>query len=108
MTGDGIDEDELLNVAVDAGADDMNDTDGGFEIITDPSLVSSVAKAVKDAGYVVSAAEVTMEPKTTIPVKTKEEAEKMLNMVDRFEESDDVQNVYSNFEIPDEILAALG
>jgi YebC/PmpR family DNA-binding regulatory protein len=108
VTGDGIDEDELLSVAIEAGADDMNDTGDGFEIITDPSLVSAVAKAVRDAGYVVSAAEVTMEPKTTIQVKTKEEAEKMLNMVDRFEESDDVQNVYSNFEIPDEILAALG
>jgi transcriptional/translational regulatory protein YebC/TACO1 len=49
-----------------------------------------------------------MEPKTTIQVKTKEEAEKLLSMVDRFEENDDVQNVYSNFEIPDEIIALLG
>jgi transcriptional/translational regulatory protein YebC/TACO1 len=71
-------------------------------------VLSDVAKAVKDAGYVVSGVEVSMEPKTTVPVKTKEEAEKMLNMIDRFEEHDDIQNVYSNFEIPDEIMAALG
>jgi transcriptional/translational regulatory protein YebC/TACO1 len=108
ITGQGIDEDELLNAAIEAGADDMDNSPEGFGIITDPSVLSSVAKALKDAGYVVSNAEVLMEPKTTIQVKTKEEAEKMLNMVDRFEENDDVQNVYSNFEIPDEILAQLG
>jgi YebC/PmpR family DNA-binding regulatory protein len=108
VTGQGVDEDELLNAAIEAGAGDMNDSDEGFEIITEPAALSSVAKALKDAGYVVSNAEVAMEPKTTVQVKTKEEAEKMLNMIDRFEENDDVQNVYSNFEIPDEILAALG
>jgi YebC/PmpR family DNA-binding regulatory protein len=108
VTGQGIDEEELLNASIEAGADDMNNMPDGFEIITDPSLISSVAKALKDSGYVVSDAEVLMEPKTTVRVKTKEEAEKMLNMVDRFEENDDVQNVYSNFEIPDEILALLG
>jgi YebC/PmpR family DNA-binding regulatory protein len=108
VTGQGIDEDELLNAAIEAGAEDMNDSEDGFEIVTEPSILSSVAKAIKDAGYIVSDAEVTMEPKTTILVKSKEEAEKMLNMVDRFEENEDVQNVYSNFEIPDEILASLG
>ncbi|MDR1510385.1 MAG: YebC/PmpR family DNA-binding transcriptional regulator [Synergistaceae bacterium] len=107
VTGQGIDEDELLNAAIDAGADDMDGSSEGFEIITEPSVLSSVAKTLKDFGYVVSNAEVLMEPKTTIQVKTKEEAEKMLNMIDRFEENDDVQNVYSNFEIPDEILALL-
>jgi transcriptional/translational regulatory protein YebC/TACO1 len=108
VTGHGVDEGELLNVAIEAGADDMADSDDGFEIITEPSVLSSVAKALKDAGYVVSDVEISMEPKTTIQVKTKEEAEKMLNMVDRFEEHEDVQNVYSNFEIPDEIMASLG
>ncbi|MDR3076122.1 MAG: YebC/PmpR family DNA-binding transcriptional regulator [Synergistaceae bacterium] len=108
VTGQGIDEDELLNAAIEAGADDMNASDEGFEIITEPPVLSGVAKALKDAGYIVSNAEVSMEPKTTIQVKSKEEAEKMLNMIDRFEENDDVQNVYSNFEIPDEIMASLG
>jgi transcriptional/translational regulatory protein YebC/TACO1 len=107
-TGHGIDEDELLSVAIEAGAEDMNNSEEGFEIITEPSALSGVAKAIKDAGYVVSNAEVSMEPKTTVPAKTKEEAEKMLNMIDRFEEHEDVQNVYSNFAIPDEIMAALG
>jgi YebC/PmpR family DNA-binding regulatory protein len=107
ITGNGIDEDELLNAAIEAGADDMSPGEDGFEITTEPPALSSVASALRDAGYVVSDARIEMEPKTTIQVKTKEEAEKMLNMVDRFEENDDVQNVYSNFEIPDEIMAAL-
>ncbi|MDR2780557.1 MAG: YebC/PmpR family DNA-binding transcriptional regulator, partial [Synergistaceae bacterium] len=80
VAGQGIDEDELLNAAIEAGADDMDDSPEGFEIITDPSVLSSVAKALKDSGYIISNAEVTMEPKTTIQVKTKEEAEKMLSM----------------------------
>ena len=107
-TGQGIDEDELLGVAIEAGAEDMENIDDGFVVITEPSAMSDVAQAIRDAGYVVSAVEISMEPKTTVEVKTKEEAEKMLNMIDRFEEHDDVQNVYSNFEIPDAILAALG
>ena len=108
VTGQGIDEDELLGVAIEAGADDLNNSEDGFEIIAEPSVMSDAAKAIRDAGYVVSNIEVSREPKTTVPVKTKGEAEKMLNMIDRFEEHDDVQNVYSNFEIPDEIMAALG
>ena len=108
VTGQGIDEDELLGVAIEAGADDLHSSEDGFEIITETPVLSDVAKAIKDAGYVVSNAEISMEPKTTVMVKTKEEAEKMLNIVDRFEEHDEVQNVYSNFEIPDEIMASLG
>ncbi|MDR3321063.1 MAG: YebC/PmpR family DNA-binding transcriptional regulator [Synergistaceae bacterium] len=107
VAGKGVDEDSLLGVAIEAGADDMSGDDDGFEIICDPSLLSSVASAIKDAGYVVNGAEITLEPKTTVAVKTKEEASKLMNMIDRFEEHDDVQNVYSNFEIPDEILVLL-
>jgi YebC/PmpR family DNA-binding regulatory protein len=108
VSGRGVDEDELLGAAIDAGADDMSKLEDGFEITSEPALLSAVAGALKNAGYVVSDIEVTMEPKTTVQAKTKEEAEKLLNMIDRFEEHDDVQNVYSNFEIPDEILSALG
>ncbi|MDR1472803.1 MAG: YebC/PmpR family DNA-binding transcriptional regulator [Synergistaceae bacterium] len=107
VTGKGIDADELLSVAAEAGAGDLNEDEEGFEIITDPSDLSAVASAIRDAGYVVGNAEVSLEPKTTVQVRTKAEAEKLLSMIDRFEEHDDVQNVYSNFEIPDEILAAL-
>ena len=107
VKGGGVDEDTLLGVAIDAGADDMSSDEEGFEIICDPSALSSVARAIKDAGYVVEGAEISMWPKTTVAVRTKEEASKLMAMIDRFEEHDDVQNVYSNFEIPDEILSQL-
>jgi YebC/PmpR family DNA-binding regulatory protein len=107
VTGRDIDEDSLMSVAIEAGADDLSQADDGFEVITGPTDLSAIAAAIKDAGYVVGNAEILMEPKTTIAVKSKEEAAKLLSMIDRFEEHDDVQNVYANFEIPDEILAQL-
>ncbi|MDR1885649.1 MAG: YebC/PmpR family DNA-binding transcriptional regulator [Synergistaceae bacterium] len=107
VTGRDIDEDELMGVAIEAGADDVSREEDGFEIVTGPADISSVASAIRDAGYVVSNAEVSLEPKTTVAVRTKEEASKLLAMIDRFEEHDDVQNVYANFEIPDEILSQL-
>jgi YebC/PmpR family DNA-binding regulatory protein len=107
ITGKGIDEDELMNVALDAGADDVAQEDDGFSVTCEYSALSAVASAIKDAGYVVSEADISLEPKTTVMVKTKEEAAKLMAMIDRFEEHDDVQNVYSNFEIPDEIMAML-
>lgn len=103
----GVDEDELLDVAAGAGAEDMSLADDSFEVVCEPQLLSDVASAVRDAGYVVTEAEITFEPKNTVEVKTKEEAAKLMLMVERFEEHDDVQNVYSNFEIPDEILEQL-
>ena len=96
-----------MSVAIDAGADDVTKEADGFEIICEPAALSSVASSIRDAGYIVSGADVSLEQKTTVAVKTKEEAAKLMTMIDRFEEHDDVQNVYSNFEIPDEILAQL-
>ncbi len=107
VTGSGIDEDELMNVALEAGAEDIDAGEEGFEIVTEPTALSDVAASIRDAGYVVDNVERTMEPKTTVQVKSKEEAAKLMTMIDRFEEHDDVENVYSNFEIPDDILAQL-
>ena len=107
VTGKDIDEDELMSVAIEAGAEDVTESEDGFDIMCEPSSVTAVASAIKDAGYDVTEATVALEPKTTVQVKTKQEAEKLMAMIDRFEDHDDVQNVYSNFEIPDEILAEL-
>lgn len=107
ITGEGIDEDELLMAAIEAGADDMTAEEGGFEITCDPSVLSSVGEALKNAGYNVESMEIEMIAKNTVAVKDKDEAQKLLNMVERFEENDDVQAVYANFDISDDILAQL-
>lgn len=107
VTGEGLDEEELLMAAIDAGADDMTAEDGGFEITCDPSVLSVVGLALKNSGYNVESMEIEMVPRNTISVTNKVEASKLLAMVERFEDHDDVQAVYSNFDIPDEILAEL-
>ena len=108
VTGGGIDEEELLMAAIEAGADDMeSQEEGGFEITCDPSVLSSVGESLKNAGYNVDSIELEMVPRTTVAINDKNEARKLLSMVERFEEHDDVQAVYANFDIPDEILAQL-
>ena len=106
VVGEGIDEEELLMAAIEAGADDMTAEDDGFEITCDPTLVSSIGEALKNAGYNVDSMEIEMVPKNTVAVN-KSEAEKLLSMVERFEDNDDVQAVYANFDIPEEILAEI-
>lgn len=107
ITGSGIDEDEIMMAAIEAGADDVTSEDDGYEITCDPSVLSDVAEALKNAGYNVESIEVEMVPKNTVSITNKADAAKLLSMVERFEEHDDVQAVYSNFDIPDEILAEI-
>lgn len=107
ITGSGIDEDEIMMAAIEAGADDVTSEDGGYEITCDPSVLSDVAEALKNAGYNVESIEVEMVPKNTVSITNKADAAKLLSMVERFEEHDDVQAVYANFDIPDEILAEI-
>ncbi len=107
VIGEGIDEEELLMAAIEAGADDMTAEDEGFQITCDPTLVSSVGEALKNAGYNVDSMEIEMVPKNTVAVSNKAEAEKLLSMVERFEDNDDVQAVYANFDIPEDILAEI-
>ncbi len=107
VTGNGINEDEIMMVALDAGADDVEANEEGFEIDCEPTSLSDVGEALKNAGYNVESMEVSMLPKNTISITTKEDAQKMLSMVERFEDDDDVEAVYANFDIPEEILAQL-
>ncbi len=102
----GLDEDQMLEVALEAGAEDMTMEDDVYEITTDPQDLASVHQEFMDRGIPVEAAEVTMIPKSTVSVHG-EEAKKVLKLMDALEEHDDVQNVYANFDIPDEVLASL-
>lgn len=102
---DKADEEKLLSLALDAGAEDMQIEDDNFVITTAPADFEKVKKALEDAGVALSAAEVTMLPQTYVKLEGKE-ATQMLKLMDALEDNDDVQNVYANFDIPDEILNA--
>ena len=103
ITGEGLDEDELLSVALEAGADDVKNEDGEFVVYCDPPH-SAVKGALEGHGFAVSGAEVGMVPKSTVSISDKDDAHRVVRLLNLLEDHDDVQNVYANFDIPDEIL----
>ena len=102
--GKSVTEDDLMLVALDAGADDIADSGEHWQVTTPPSEMPAVRSAIDEAGLPVESAEVTMLPSTTVALEKEAEAKKVLHLVDLLEEHDDVQNVYANFDIPDSIL----
>ncbi|MBQ5759014.1 MAG: YebC/PmpR family DNA-binding transcriptional regulator [Schwartzia sp.] len=95
------DEDELMNLVLEAGAEDFEAMDDAFEITAAPEDFEAVANALEEKGIETASAEVTMVPDNTVHLEGKD-AEKMLALVDALEENDDVQNVYANYEIDGE------
>ena len=103
----GIDEDQLMEVALDAGADDVvSNDDGSVDVLTEPDDFSAVKEALESAELMPENAEVTMRASTNVALDVKD-AEKMIRLLGRLEDLDDVQNVYSNADISEEILAQL-
>ena len=107
VKGDNLDEDALMTVGLDAGMSDMEESDEGFTLYCEPSDLDALQKALEAAKYTVDSAEVSMIAKTPVEVNDVDGARKVMRLVDALEEHDDVQNVYSNFEIPDEIASQL-
>lgn len=102
-----VDEDALMEAALDAGADDVvTNEDGTKDVMTTPENYLSVKDALVAAGFELDSAEITMQAATTTELDA-EEAEKMMRLIERLEDLDDVQNVYSNAEISDEIMAGM-
>ena len=101
-----IKEDDLMNIVLDAGAEDMKTTDTQYEIYTDPHAFEHVKTALKNNKIDPSYAEVTMVPQNTIPLEGKE-ASQMLHLMEALEDHDDVQNVYANFDIADQLIEQL-
>ena len=99
-----VTEDDLMLVALDAGAEDISDSGEQWQVTTPPSDLPAVRAALDEAGVPVESAEVTLLPSTTIALQSEAEAKKVLHLVDLLEDHDDVQNVYANFDIPDSIL----
>ena len=95
------DEDTLMEIALDAGAEDMKDEGDVFEITAEPEAYDDIEKALADKGIEVASSEITMVPDNTVKLSGKD-AEKMQALEDAFDENDDVQNVYSNYEVVEE------
>lgn len=107
VSREAADEDTVMMTALDAGAEDVNaDGDEYYEIYTVPSDVYKVREAMEQAGLTVEEAEVRMVPQNLVTV-TGKDAQQVLKLLDTLEENDDVQNVYSNADIPDEELSSM-
>jgi YebC/PmpR family DNA-binding regulatory protein len=98
-----IDEDRLMSVALDAGAEDLIVEDENYAIKTSPQDFFKVKKAVENAKIAMEDSEITLLPKSTVKLAG-EDAKKVLELVDAIEEHEDVQHVYANFDIPDELI----
>ncbi|MDD5120377.1 MAG: YebC/PmpR family DNA-binding transcriptional regulator [Candidatus Omnitrophica bacterium] len=103
VSKDKVKEDELMNIVLDAGAEDMKHEDNSYEIYTAVQDLEKVKAALVEKGIKWDDAELTMVPSSTIKV-TGNEAKQVLALVESLEDHDDVQQVYANFDIPDEIL----
>ncbi len=105
---DAIEEDNLMELALSAGAEDMENVGEVYELTCDPAAYDELKKAIEEKGVAIEAAELSMIPENTIPVNNAETAKKILAFIECFEDHDDVQEVYANFDIPDDIMAGLG
>ncbi len=102
----GLSEDDVLMAVLDAGAEEVNDLGDSFEIISDPSDLIAVRTALQEAGIDYDSAESGFQPSMSVAVDV-EGARKVFKLVDALEDSDDVQNVYTNVDLSDEVLAEL-
>jgi YebC/PmpR family DNA-binding regulatory protein len=97
-------EDDLMLVALEAGAEDLTDEGDTWQITCPPTELGRLRAALEDAGFAYDSADLTMLATTTVPLGTESDARRVLRVIDGLEEDDDVQNVYANFDIPDSIL----
>jgi YebC/PmpR family DNA-binding regulatory protein len=102
-----LDEDAVTEVVVEAGAEDLADEGDRWVVTSAPSELASVRDALSAAGMDPESAELAMVATTTVPVTEEGEARRVLRLLEALDDEDDVQNVWSNFEIPDEVLAAV-
>lgn len=102
------DEEKLMDLALEAGAEDVKSEDGAFEIVTDPTAYSSVMDALAKAQIPTTSSEISMLPIITIPVNDPAQAKSVMKFIEALEDNDDVQNVYSNMDVADEVMAKLG
>jgi YebC/PmpR family DNA-binding regulatory protein len=103
-----VDEDKLMELALEAGADDVQPAGDKIEVTCDPARYQEVTKALAEAGITPEASQITRLPKNTVDVTDPETAQKVLKLMEHLDDHDDVQNVSANFNISDELLKAIG
>ena len=104
VSGDGADEDDLVLVAADAGADDVERDASSFVVTTAPEALRAVRAALESGGFAIESVELAMVPKTTVAVADESTARKIVRLVEGLEDTEDVQDVYANFDIPEDVL----
>lgn len=102
--GDTDDPDTVMMEVIEAGAEDVSNNDGLVEVVTSPEDFEKVRETLAGAGYKIQSAELTKVPQTTVQISDPEQAKQLLRLMDLLEDHDDVQDVYANFDIPDELL----
>jgi len=105
---DVIEENDLMEIALSAGADDMEVIGDVYELTCDPASYEQLKKTLDEKNISTEIAEISMVPQNTIPVNDVDKARKVLGLMEDLEDHEDVQNVYANFDIPDDIVAKLG
>jgi YebC/PmpR family DNA-binding regulatory protein len=103
---EGVDEDALMELALESGAEDIAEDGEQWQVTTDPADLASVRRALEDAGVAYASADLALVPKTTVQ-PTEKEARQLLRLVDALEENDDIQEVVANFDISEEVLEAV-
>jgi transcriptional/translational regulatory protein YebC/TACO1 len=96
-----------MEAALECGADDLQGDESQFEVLTDPALFFEVREALEARGFTPILAEVQMHPQTTVHIEEEKAAQQVLKLVELLEDHDDVNDVFANFDIPDELLEAL-
>ena len=107
VDAEGVDEEELMELAIEAGAEDVVEEEGSFRIFTAPEDFNDVVEALEKAEVKMEEASISMVPQNTVEVAEEKPAKNLLTLLDNLEDHDDVQKVHANFDIPDEIIEAL-
>jgi YebC/PmpR family DNA-binding regulatory protein len=102
----GVSEDDIMLAVLEAGAEEINDLGDSFEVVSEPTDLIAVRTALQDAGIDYDSAESSLVPTMTVPVD-EEAARKVFKLIDALEDCDDVQNIYANFDVSDEVMAAI-
>jgi YebC/PmpR family DNA-binding regulatory protein len=106
VAGDGVDEDELFMAAVEAGAEDIEEDGSSFQVTSAPESLAGVRAAIEAAGFTVESAELSLLPKTTVAIDDEGKARQLMRLIEALEDNDAVQDVFANFDIPEQVLEA--